>query len=358
MNPLDLSIFRHMPRLLAMPAVLMVMTLAAPFVPKHFSAFRAFAQETETYEQEIQTGRDFMRRRRYEDALKAFKRANELKGKTSPEAFLLMANAFMGLEAYKSVAQSSDRVIELAANNPSMQAEAYNLKGIALQKQWDGKDQKKLQESETALRQSITLKPDLSEPHYNLGVVLLQQNRDADGIAELKQYVQMDPKASNISDARGMIDNPRRAREPFAPDFSITTSEGEYISLDELKGKVVLLDFWGTWCPPCVASVPGLRDLNKRYGKETSFMMISVSSDGDEEKWKDFIAKERMAWPQFLDRDHAVQRAFNVRGFPTYILLDPEGVIRYRSLGMSLDKESALEDAVKKQIKLLTKQAN
>jgi thiol-disulfide isomerase/thioredoxin len=358
MNPLDLSIFRHMPRFLAMPAVLMVMTLAAPFVPKHFSAFRAFAQETETYEQEIKTGRDFMRRRRYEDALKAFKRANELKGKTSPEAFLLMANAFMGLEAYKSVAQSSDRVIELAANNPSMQAEAYNLKGIALQKQWDGKDQKKLQESETALRQSITLKPDLSEPHYNLGVVLLQQNRDADGIAELKQYVQMDPKAPNISDARGMIDNPRRAREPFAPDFSITTSEGEYISLDELKGKVVLLDFWGTWCPPCVASVPGLRDLNKRYGKETSFMMISVSSDGDEEKWKDFIVKERMVWPQFLDRDHVVQRAFNVRGFPTYILLDPEGVIRYRSLGMSLDKESALEDAVKKQIKLLAKQAN
>jgi thiol-disulfide isomerase/thioredoxin len=347
-----------MPRLLAMPAVLMVMTLAAPFVPKHFGAFRAFAQETETYEQEIQTGRDFMRRRRYEDALKAFKRANELKGKTSPEAFLLMANAFMGLEAYKSVAQSSDRVIELAANNPSMQAEAYNLKGIALQKQWDGKDQKKLQESETALRQSIALKPDLSEPHYNLGVVLLQQNRDADGIAELKQYLQMDPKAPNISDARGMIDNPRRAREPFAPDFSITTSEGEYISLDELKGKVVLLDFWGTWCPPCVASVPGLRDLNKRYGKETSFMMISVSSDGDEEKWKDFIVKERMVWPQFLDRDHVVQRAFNVRGFPTYILLDPEGVIRYRSLGMSLDKESALEDAVKKQIKLLAKQAN
>ena len=360
MNPLELSLIRRAPRRLALLAAVVVMTLAAPFVPKHSTASRAFAQEPDgpTYEQEIQTGRDFMRRRRYEDALKAFKRANELKGKTSPEAFLLMANAFMGLEAYKSVAQSSDRVIELAANNPSMQAEAYNLKGIALQKQWDGKDQKKLQESETALRQSIALKPDLAEPHYNLGVVLMQENRDADGIAELKQYVQMDPKAPNISDARGMIDNPRRAREPFAPDFSITTSEGEYISLDELKGKVVLLDFWGTWCPPCVASVPGLRDLNKRYGKESSFMMISVSSDGDEEKWKDFIVKERMVWPQFLDRDHAVQRAFKVRAFPTYILLDPEGVIRYRSLGMSLDKEASLEDAVKKQIKLLAKQAN
>lgn len=308
-----------------------------------------------TYEQEIAQGRDLMRRRKFEDALKAFKRANELKGQASAEAFYQMANAYMGLEAYKNVAQTSDKVIELAANDASMQAQAYNLKGMAIQKQSDGKDAKKLAEAENALRQATTLNAKFADAHYNLGIVLMQENRDAEGVVELKQYLQLAPEAFNLAAVRKMIDNPRRAREPFAPDFSFTTADGEYISLDDLHGKVVVLDFWGTWCPPCVASVPGLRDLNKKYSKDNSFVMISVSSDGDEDKWKNFIAKEKMIWYQFLDRDRAIQRAFAVHAFPTYIVLDHDGVIRYRSIGMTLEKESALEDAVRKQLKQLPK---
>jgi thiol-disulfide isomerase/thioredoxin len=236
--------------------------------------------------------------------------------------------------------------------------QAYNLKGVALQKQADNKDMKKLGEAEAAIRQAIAVKPDFSEAFYNLGIILMQQRRDPDGIAELKKFIEMDPEDANVANARQLIANPRRAREPFAPDFSFTTSEGEYVSLDELQGKVVLLDFWGTWCPPCVASLPGLRDLNKKYGKDASFVMISVSSDGNEEKWKAFVAKEKMVWPQFLDRDRKIQRTFGVRAFPTYILLDHEGVIKYRTVGMSLEKEANLEDAIHKQVKLLTKASN
>ena len=310
-----------------------------------------------TYEQEIANGRDFMRRRRFEDALKAFKRANELKGQTSAEAFYLMADAYMGLEAYKNVVQTSDKVIELAANDPTMQAQAYNLKGIAIQKQSGGKDAKKLADAEAALRQATALNTKFADAHYNLGVVLMQESRDAEGIVELKQYVQMAPEAFNSAGARKMIENPRRAREPFAPDFSMTTADGEYISLDDLRGKVVVLDFWGTWCPPCVASLPGLRDLNKKYSKDNSFVMISISSDSDGDKWKAFITQEKMVWHQFLDRDRTIQRAFAIHAFPTYIVLDHDGVIRYRSTGLSLERESALEDAVRKQLKVLPKLA-
>jgi len=321
---------------------------------------RAFAQEPSKsdYDQQIAAGHDFMRKRRYDEALKAFKRANELKNQNSAEALFLMANAYMGLEAYKMVATMCDRVIELSPNDAARQAQAYNLKGIAIQKQSEGRDLKKLQEAEAALRQAAALKEATPDVHYNLGIVLMQQNRDAEGAAELKEFVQLSPDAFNAADARKMIDNPRRAREPFAPDFSITTSAGENISLNELKGKVVLLDFWGTWCGPCVASVPSLRNLNKQYANNSSFVMIGVSSDGSEEKWKDFIGKEKMVWPQYLDRERTVIRAFRVNAFPTYVLLDPEGVIRFRATGNSLDKEAALDDAIKKQIKLLAKSAN
>lgn len=321
---------------------------------------RAFAQQGDGsgYDEQIAAGRDFMRQRRYVEALKAFTRANELKGQTSAEALLLMANAYMGLAAYKMVATTCDTVIELTANDPVTQAQALNLKGIAIQNQSDGKDQKMLQEAEAVLRQAAALKEATPDVHYNLGVVLMQENRDADGIAELKQYMQLVPNGANAETARQMIANPRRAREPFSPDFSFTTAEGEFVSLDKVKGKIVLLDFWGTWCGPCVESVPALRNLNKRYAKESAFVMISVSSDGDENKWKDFIAREKMVWVQYLDRDRKVQRAFRVNGFPTYILLDSEGVIRFRVTGSNSEKAAALEDAIRKQIKLVAKPAS
>ncbi len=269
-----------------------------------------------------------------------------------------MANAYMGLEAYKNVAQSADKVVEFAANDVALQAQAYNLKAIAIQKQSDGgKDQKKLQEAEAALRLAVTAKADYAEPHYNLGVVLLQQNRDPEGIAALKKYLELAPDQFFSADARKMIENPRRAREPFAPDFSVTTSEGEYISLDDLKGKVVLLDFWATWCGPCVASLPALRNLNKKFTKSEKFVLLGISSDHDEDKWSSFIVKQEMVWPQFLDRERAVQRAFRVNKFPTYIVLDHEGVIRYRTSGVSFEKEAELANAIDKQIKILQKAA-
>ena len=347
----------HLRRAIFLSALLIALGAVAGHPLSFLDGRHAHAQQTgpATYEAEIRTGQNFMRQRKFEDALKAFKRANDLKGKTSPEALLLMANAYMGLDAFKTVAQTADKVIELAAADKNMQAEAYNLKGVAIQRQSDGKDQKKLQEAEAALRLGVAAKADYAEVKYNLGVVLLQQSRDAEGIAELKNYLELAPNHITAEDARKMIENPRRAREPFAPDFSVTTEEGEYISLDDLKGKVVLLDFWGTWCPPCVASVPSLRELNKKYSKTETFVMVGISSDGDEDKWRDFIGKEKMVWPQFLDRQHAVQRAFRVNAFPTYIVLDHEGIIRFRTTGLSFDKEAALSDAINKQIKLLQK---
>lgn len=314
------------------------------------------AQKIEnTYEEEIKQGQDLMRRRRWEDALKSFKRANDLKGKTCAECFFLMANAYMGLSDYKNVIQNSDKAVELAGEDKKLAATAYNLKGIALQRQSETKDQKKLQESEIVLRQAAATDPALADVHYNLGVVLMQQNRDPEGVAELKKFVEMAPNQFNSGDARKMIDNPRRAREPFAPDFSITTEEGKSITLNDLRGKVVLLDFWGTWCGPCVASVPALRKLNEKYAKEPSFVMIGVSSDGDAAKWRAFTAKEKMVWHQYLDSDRTVQRSFGVRAFPTYIVLDAEGVIRFRTTGSTFEKEDALSDAISKQVKLLAK---
>jgi peroxiredoxin len=265
-----------------------------------------------------------------------------------------MAQAYQGLEAYKNVVDSCDKMVEFAESNQT-KAQAFNLKGIALQSLAQIKDQKKLQEAEAAFRQGLALDVRLPVLQYNLGFVLLQQTRDAEGIAELKKYLELQPQGANVESANKMIENPRRAREAFAPDFSFTTSDGEYMALEDLHGKVVLLDFWGTWCPPCVASVPDLRDLYKRLAKEPGFVMIGVSVNDEEDNWRAFTAKNQMSWPQAQDREHEMQRAFGVRAFPTYIVIDHEGIVRFRASGAGPEREASLEDAIRKYVKIASK---
>jgi len=336
-------------------AILLMLAPAGSF-PTGLPVVRS-QDNTASYEAEFQNGLKLLRGKRYEDALKSFKRANDMRNKQSAECFYGMAQAYQGLLAYKNVVESCDKMIEFSGGDVKTQANAYNLKGIALQTQADGKDQKKLQDAETSFRQGLALGTDLPILHYNLGYTLLQENRDPEGIVELKKYTELVPEGAKAEQALKLVENPRRAREQFAPDFSITTSEGEYLTLDDLRGKVVVLDFWGTWCPPCVAALPALRDLKKRYAKEKAFVMISVSSDTVEEKWKDFILKNQMDWPQTLDRGRKVQQAFDVRAFPTYIMLDHEGIVRFRGVTTVWERTGELDDAIRKEIKIIAKSA-
>jgi thiol-disulfide isomerase/thioredoxin len=314
-------------------------------------------QEKEaTFDAEFQKGIQSLRRQRFEEALKSFKRANEMRDKKSPECYLAMAQAYIGLEEHKNVIESCDKAFELGGNDPQVLVPAYNLKGLALQALAEGKNQKKLQEAEAVFRQGLAIGTDVVPMvHYNLGIVLMQQDRDPEGIAEMQKFLELQPKGLNSEAARKMIENPRRAREPYAPDFSFTTSEGEFVKLEDLRGKVVVLDFWGTWCHPCVASVPAMRELNKKYSKDPAFVLIGIDTRDDEETLRAFTAENKMVWRQYRDTENQVSKLFSIRAFPTYVVIDPEGILRYRGIGASSRQGAALDDAIKKQLKLLAK---
>lgn len=319
--------------------------------PKRWTA----SAQDPTYEETLESGKTFFRQRRYEEALKSFKRANEMREKKCAECYGWLAETYLALEAYKNAIDSSDKVIEIAGGDKQLLVKAYNNKGLALQAQAEKKDQKKLQAAEAVFRQALALDNERPIIHYNLGVVLLQLNRDEEGIVEIKQYLKSQPRGSYAETARKLAENPRRARENYAPDFSFTSLQGEHITLEDLKGKVVVLDFWGTWCPPCVESVPELRNLHKRFSKEASFMLIGISSDRDEEVWKAFTEKNRMVWPQYRDESRKILNAFNIRAYPTYIVIDHEGIVRFQSTGFGWGRAANLEDAVKKYMKNATR---
>jgi thiol-disulfide isomerase/thioredoxin len=187
-------------------------------------------------------------------------------------------------------------------------------------------DTSRNKQAESELRQALALDPKLAFAHLDLGIALLRQSRDAEGISELKLFLPDAPSTSARELAQRLIDNPDRARQNYAPDFAVTTATEQTVSLQALTGKYVVLDFWATWCPPCRESVPELKDLQKRY--RDRLVVLSISADKNEKAWRDFIAKKEMSWPQYRDANDKIINLFGVKAFPTYVLIDNKGVIR------------------------------
>ena len=327
--------------------------------PRGWAAPRATPAQDDEFDNALDKARLHFNRRNYEEALKFYKRANKLKGENCADCLWGMAQTYSKLGADKNVLDTCERLVQAAAGDHEIAAKAHNLKGITLaamaMENMEKPDAKKLAEAETAFRKTLEDSSEFKIAHYNLGITLIRLKREDEGIQELKAYVEdADDDSESGEEARKMIANPRRARENFAPDFSVTTADGEYIDSDDLRGKIVLVDFWGTWCPPCRESIPSLANLAKRFTKEP-FALISVDVGDETDQWRAFIQKNKMTWPQHQDRTGKVQRAFQVRSFPTYVLIDAEGVVRYRSSGFSLTTGVAIEDAVKKSLKALAK---
>ncbi len=120
-------------------------------------------------------------------------------------------------------------------------------------------------------------------------------------------------------------------------NFTLTDLEGKTWSLQVLKGKVVLVNFWATWCPPCRKEMPDLNALYQRF-KDQGFVILAIS-DEDAAKVKPFIAERHIRYPVMLDPGRKVNELFQVEGIPKSFVYDREGKLVAQSIDMRTQKQ-------------------
>jgi len=287
----------------------------------------------------LEEGKDLLEQGKYYEAVRVLREADKLANGTCLECSLALAKAFNELGAYKDAAKHAEAALRLTSD-PARLSEVYNEQGLALVA-LAGDDVKQLGGAEKAFRQVIELTGGRANAaRFNLGYTLLRMSRDDEGVKVLKEYLEQEPQAKRAEEARSLIKTPLRARKRLVPDFELVTLDGSFITSDELRGKVVLLDFWGTWCPPCVAAVPTMRDWSRRMEKDP-FVLLSVSTDSDDSVLREFVAKYKMQWPQIWDKQRTFAHECQVESYPTYLLVSHEGEILYtgRGWGPSIEQE-------------------
>ncbi|MCG8608007.1 TlpA family protein disulfide reductase [bacterium] len=158
---------------------------------------------------------------------------------------------------------------------------------------------------------------------------------DGEGVQSVRQTGDKGGKSQPIADI---------SIGSLAPDFSTRTMESKPFKLSNYRGKFVLIDFWGTWCRPCLGEIPYLKAANRDFGRD-DLQIVSIAMD-DPANLKPFIAKNEMNWIHIQqDFGGPLLSLYKVTAFPTTILVDPEGTIvamgidlRHQNLARTLRK--------------------
>ncbi len=143
----------------------------------------------------------------------------------------------------------------------------------------------------------------------------------------------------------GMPDPSKMVGEP-APTFSGNDFDGKPIALEQLRGKVVVLDFWATWCGPCLMAMPSIQNLHEKYGQKPVVILgINTDRAGMEKKIRATLKSKKVTFRQFLDTDSSLGMQYRVTGIPCTFVIDQKGVIRNVHQGYSpmLEKELVRE---------------
>ncbi|MBQ9215487.1 MAG: TlpA family protein disulfide reductase [Prevotella sp.] len=136
------------------------------------------------------------------------------------------------------------------------------------------------------------------------------------------------PKAEVTVAEAAEVEQQESAAEALAPDFELPDLQGNPLKLSSLRGKYIVLDFWGSWCIWCIRGIPSMKEA---YAKHKDKMeILGIDCNDSEEKWRAAVAEHQLPWLQVRcpeDQMESLATAYHIEGFPTKVVIDPEGKI-------------------------------
>jgi len=290
---------------------------------------------------------DFERHDDILTAISEFRKADKQDGNHCAACLEHVYNLALHIGDYKTAENLIAEQLAQATNNADRATLHFQL-GITLErKALAEKQDRYFEQSADEFKQAIALDPAVNGARFGLGVVFAYLHQDEAARAEFKEFVNQE-HSDPVTRARAQryVERVELARARVAPPFTLITIDGRQVSLDNLVGKVVLIDFWATWCGPCRKALPHMRKIVQQFQGQP-FVVISVSLDSDDKKWRQFVAQNEMTWLQYRDGyfNGQMARKFDVDAIPASFSVDADGVLEDQHVG-DLDIDGKLQKMI------------
>jgi thiol-disulfide isomerase/thioredoxin len=279
-------------------------------------------------------------------AIEAYKKANKIAAGKDAACLKALLDLQMKTGVYKD-AVTTTTALEALATTPIEKSKAESDHGYALYLQAGDKNKSDLlNAADAALKAAIADDPKNATAFYLDGKVLARLGQMDAASNQFKSCLScINPKDPSYLRAQHFAENPALSLHKMAPAFTVTALDGSKFNLDAMGGSVVLIDFWATWCGPCNEELPHMKKIAKEFAGQP-LVIISVSWDSDETKWKDFINKNEMTWVQYRDADHHLSTLFDINAIPHYFTIDSDGVLTSEMMGSGSDVEGKLKKLI------------
>ncbi len=290
-------------------------------------------------------GLDYVKDRNTAMALESFKKADKQDDGHCRACQKKMIKYGTELGEWKAAETGGEELVSEAQGNRNQALAHYQL-GLVLNR--EGLERRKdecFSRAHEEMTKALAATANFPDAYFADGQILAHLKQDDAAKKQFEQFVKMSKEDDPLRQrALRYISDPELARARMAPAFVITTTEGQRISLDDLKGKAVLIDFWATWCAPCREALPHMKDIEKKF-HDQPLVILSVSLDDNEQKWKEFVTKNQMTWSQYRDGGFTgpIAQLFAVRAIPQTFTIDRDGVLQDQHIG-----DASIEGKLKK----------
>jgi thiol-disulfide isomerase/thioredoxin len=306
----------------------------------------------------MKEAKQFEKQKRAGFAEDAYKKANKIAGGQCTECLEGIYNMQMWQGEDKDAIATVNTMLALDTDPRARSADQTELAQALLARAGKKPKPEQLDAVHATFQEAIATYPKNASAYFSDGLVLAQMGKMDEASADFRECLKYcSPKDPSRLRAEHFAENPELALHKMAPTFEVTALDGKKFNLDAMGGRVVLIDFWAAWCGPCNEELPHMKKIAKEFANDP-LVIISVSWDSDDAKWKTFIQKNEMTWVQYRDADHKLSDEFGINAIPHYFTIDSDGVLTAEMLGEGSDVEGKLKKLIAKARSAQTSPAN